>query len=245
LAGNAETKANVSQIEYATPSYRKNDLQKIIKTNLKPVNHPYFTKYRELQKLCLQILRREKTIFGSEKNQIHGLLFDGAWLWEEYVNTLVSDKFWHPRNKDKTDMQYLFNNSQGNRHGEVYPDFISKAKDSSNRVIMDAKYKPVDNIYGDDYLQLLAYMYRFDSKRGYYIYPNESGKNTIETYKLLRGVNIKDEKESCGERSGNENDPQIDVIKIGLGIPQKSKPFNQFKDSIKKFEEELKSQIII
>jgi 5-methylcytosine-specific restriction endonuclease McrBC regulatory subunit McrC len=198
---------------------------------MKPVNHPYFTKYRELQKLCLQILRREKTTFGGKDNEIHGLLFDGAWLWEEYVNTLVSETFWHPKNKEGIHTQHLFNN----HHGEVYPDFISK--DSSNRVIMDAKYKPVKNISGDDYLQLLAYMYRFDSKCGFYIYPDESGENTDKTYKLLRGVNIKGEEESCEERSGN--DPQIDVIKTGLGIPQKSETFNQFKGSIKDNEKKL------
>jgi 5-methylcytosine-specific restriction endonuclease McrBC regulatory subunit McrC len=197
---------------------------------MKPVNHPYFTKYRELQKLCLQILRREKTTFGGKDNEIHGLLFDGSWLWEEYVNTLVSDKYWHPKNKEKIYKQYLFKNEKGEDEGKVYPDFISKAKDSSNRVIMDAKYKR--DISGGDYLQLLAYMYRFDSKCGLYIYPDESGKNTDKPYKLLRGVNIEGEEKSCGERSGNENDPQIYIIKIGLGIPQKSETFNLFKKSI-------------
>ncbi|MCL2284512.1 MAG: McrC family protein, partial [Fibromonadales bacterium] len=63
LTNNAETRANVSQIEYVTPTYKKNDLQRIIKANLKLVNHPYYTKYKDLQKLCLQILRREKTNF--------------------------------------------------------------------------------------------------------------------------------------------------------------------------------------
>ncbi|MCL2281816.1 MAG: McrC family protein, partial [Fibromonadales bacterium] len=63
LTNKAETRANISQIEYATPTYKKNDLQRIIKANLKLVNHPYYTKYKDLQKLCLQILRREKTNF--------------------------------------------------------------------------------------------------------------------------------------------------------------------------------------
>ena len=53
--------------------------------------------------------------------------------------------------------------------GLIYPDFISR--DSEARVIADAKYKPIDNIGNKDYLQVLAYMFRFDAKKGFYFYP--------------------------------------------------------------------------
>ena len=53
--------------------------------------------------------------------------------------------------------------------GLTYPDFISR--DSEARVIADAKYKPIDNIGNKDYLQVLAYMFRFDAKKGFYFYP--------------------------------------------------------------------------
>ena len=33
------------------------------------------------------------------------------------------------------------------------------------------QYKPIDNIGNKDYLQVLAYMFRFDAKKGFYFYP--------------------------------------------------------------------------
>lgn len=47
--------------------------------------------------------------------------------------------------------------------GLIYPDFISK--NQNERIIADAKYKPVENIGNKDYLQVLAYMLRFDAKK--------------------------------------------------------------------------------
>ena len=38
-------------------------------------------------------------------------------------------------------------------------------------MIADAKYKPIDNIGNKDYLQVLAYMFRFDAKKGFHFYP--------------------------------------------------------------------------
>ena len=68
-------------------------------------------------------------------------------------------------NKGDVGAQRLF----GGNVGKIYPDFISR--NSENRIIADAKYKPVDNIGNKDYLQVLAYMFRFDAKTGYYLYP--------------------------------------------------------------------------
>jgi 5-methylcytosine-specific restriction endonuclease McrBC regulatory subunit McrC len=235
LNSKAEIRANVSQIEYATPTYKRNDLQKIIKANIKIVNHPYFTKYRDLQKLCLQILREEGTSFGN-KDEIHGLLFDGAWLWEEYINVVIGKEFWHPNNEKGTCKQHLFCDENGKEKGLIYPDFISKNKES--RVIADAKYKPIDNILGKDYLQLVAYMYRFDSKRGYYIYPNKGVENLYNDYKLQQGANI-----SGSENVGVRNCDEIIVSKYGLAIPQISDSLEDFCAKIEKNEELIKKEI--
>ena len=83
---------------------------------------------------------------------MYGILFDGAWLWEEYVNTLIGDIFYHPRNKAGDGAQRLFD---GN-HGLIYPDFIGK--DAGERIIADAKYKPWNNISGKDYADFVARM---------------------------------------------------------------------------------------
>ena len=53
-------------------------------------------------------------------------------------------------------------------------------------MIADAKYKPIDNIGNKDYLQVLAYMFRFDAKKGFYFYP-EMGEEEDAVMWLNRG----------------------------------------------------------
>ncbi|MDW8543429.1 hypothetical protein SD307_08415 [Staphylococcus sp. KG4-1] len=90
----------VKEIREVTTSYNHMDRNKIIMFNNKrPIRHAYYKEYRELQKLCLTILQRHKHYIGNGKEKIHGILFDGAWLWEEYIDTLVSADFYHPKNK--------------------------------------------------------------------------------------------------------------------------------------------------
>lgn len=86
----AKTKDEVKQVVEATPGYRVFDRKKIIEQNLKmAVRHAYYREYLILQQLCLLILRHEKYQFGTGSRQIYGVLFDGAWLWEEYINSLT------------------------------------------------------------------------------------------------------------------------------------------------------------
>lgn len=161
-----KVKDEVKLIIDATPGYEPFDRQRVINENKSsPVRHAYFREYRALQRLCLLILQHRKHRIGIGARQIYGILFDGAWLWEEYVNALIGDVFYHPMNKAGAGAQRLFNGNIG----MIYPDFISR--DTAARVIADAKYKPSNNIGNKDYLQVLAYMFRFDAKKGYYLYP--------------------------------------------------------------------------
>ena len=161
-----KVKDEVKLVIEATPGYELCDRQKIIESNKKnAVRHAYYREYLALQRLCILILRHQKHQIGSGTRQIYGILFDGAWLWEEYVNSLIDDVFYHPMNKGGKGAQRLF---EGNI-GLIYPDFISR--DETHWVIADAKYKPIENIGNRDYLQVLAYMFRFDAKSGYYLYP--------------------------------------------------------------------------
>ena len=52
-------------------------------------------------------------------------------------------------NKRRKGAQRLFDGNIG----LIYPDFISK--NATNRIIADAKYKPLGNIGNKDYLQVL------------------------------------------------------------------------------------------
>lgn len=213
----SDIKEELKLIVNATQSYRTCDRQKIIEQNKKnPIRHAYFREYSALQRLCILILKSEKHDIGSGIQNSYGILFDGAWLWEEYINILLSSHFYHPRNKSKFGAQQLFSDGKG----LIYPDFISKS--TAPRLIIDAKYKPIENIRGRDYLQVLAYMYRFDASKGYYIYPDSEGQ-----VPLVLNLN----KGSTYENNVSARD-DVNIIKVGFKIPNKSADYDDFKMQI-------------
>lgn len=213
----SDIKEELKLIVNATQSYRTCDRQKIIEQNKKnPIRHAYFREYSALQRLCILILKSEKHDIGSGIQNSYGILFDGAWLWEEYINILLSSHFYHPKNKSKFGAQQLFSDGKG----LIYPDFISKSTDP--RLIVDAKYKPIENIRGRDYLQVLAYMYRFDASKGYYIYPDSEGQ-----VPLVLNLN----KGSTYENNVSARD-DVNIIKLGFKIPNKSADYDDFKMQI-------------
>ena len=207
-------KEDASTLIKATSKYEYYNRRKVITENKKnPVRHAYFCEYRELQRLCIMILQHEKHQIGTGVREIHGILFDGAWLWEEYINSLVEQLFYHPMNKGGKGAQRLFSNNAG----LIYPDFISR--DTETRIIADAKYKPISNIGNTDYLQVLAYMLRFDVKKGFYLYPESSGIEPLEL-RLNSG--------STYENNVTARD-DISVIKCGLRIPKTAENYGHFK----------------
>ncbi len=221
-------KDEVNQIIQATPEYRAKDRRKIIDNNIKNVvRHAYYHEYRLLQQLCILILRNEQHQYGTGSRNVYGILFDGAWLWEEYVNTLIGDAFYHPKNKAGDGAQHLF---AGN-HGTIYPDFIGK--DRENRIIADAKYKPLNNISGKDYLQVLAYMFRFDARQGFYLYPEAKGADS-QSFRLNRGVTYE------GKIYPRED---IKVTKCGLNIPQEADNYKDFIIYMQQEEQSFKEKI--
>ena len=222
----ARVKDEVQLVVDATQEYAPFDKHKIIEKNTRNVvRHAYYREYRSLQHLCLLILQQQKHQIGFGARQIYGILFDGAWLWEEYVNQLISDKFYHPRNKGGEGAQRLF----AGGIGLIYPDFIGR--EQSLRLIADAKYKPTDNIGGKDYLQLLAYMLRFDAKTGYYLYPDSQSTGDVRLM-LNEGVkyenNVKARDDIC-------------VIKHGLQIPDNTNSYQEFSAFMKSSEDAFKT----
>ena len=200
------------------------DRQKIIEQNKKnTVRYAYFREYLALQRLCLLIRRHQMHQIGLGTRQIYGILFDGAWLWEEYINSLIGDIFYHLMNKSGTGAQRLFDWNVG----LIYPDFIGK--NSKTRIIADAKYKPMDNIGNRDYLQVLAYMFRFDAKAGYYLYPEAEGADDLNLW-MNRG--------STYEKNVMPRD-DISVTKHSLKIPVDAEDYKGVVKRIKGCEEEF------
>ncbi len=205
-----KVKDEVKLIVDATPKYEQCDKRKIVAENKQnTVRHAYYREYRALQKLCLLILQHQ---IGSGSRQIYGVLFDGAWLWEEYINVLIDDIFYHPMNKGSKGAQRLF---AGNI-GLIYPDFISR--NSETRIIADAKYRPVDNIGNKDYLQVLAYMFRFDAKKGYYFYPETEDADDLQLW-MNKGSTYEEDVEPRED---------VCVTKHGLKIPTNTESYEAF-----------------
>lgn len=175
LSSDKTVEDSIKKIISYTPSYSHTERIKIIQDNLLPCNHPFYTEYTALQKLCVQILRQEEIKYGTDDDRIYGILFDGAWLWEEYLNTLLCEKgFIHPENKLGTGAIYLFEHG-----GQRFPDFWKQD------IVLDAKYKKLAingnrlDIERDDVHQIMAYMYRLKASKGGIVCPYDGEKNKI------------------------------------------------------------------
>ena len=200
---------NITEIIRVTPSYKQADRAKVIRRNQdKPLRHAYFREYRKLQELCLMILNSEKHGLGYQEQKIHGILFDVAWLWEEYVHTLLPKDFIHPRNKDKMNGISVF--SSGIR--KVYPDFYHKEL----KIVLDAKYKKLEltekGINRDDLFQLISYAYIIQAENAGLIFPSIEQTVSSEIGKVAGyGVLLK---------------------KWSIQIPQKASSYREFYEMI-------------
>lgn len=225
------TKENVHVIEANSLHFESISVAKTIHQNTRnPVRHGYYLEYQALQRVCIAILRSESSYFKKDSNiEVYGILFDGAWLFEEYINTLIGNQYIHPQNTKGIGRQYLFNNA----NGLIYPDFISKS--DLKRKIADAKYKPIHNIRGRDYLQLVAYMYRFEAVKGYFIYPFQKIMNNDrdKSLSLLSGVD-----------KTKVRNQDVQVTKLGIEIPSQETDFNKFEKLMLDEEEKLKNRML-
>ncbi len=224
-----ETKESVRLIVNNTPSYCAKDRSMVIEDNVKEVKHPYFTAYTILQQICLQILRHDGLKYGDDKDKVYGILFDGAWLWEEYLSTVLTD-YIHPKNKEGKGAIYLFDNEKdengivtARRHCRRYPDFYKKASGTNDAVILDAKYKHLESGYidRDDMHQIISYMYVEKATLGGLIYPIEN-KKAIES-------------QSIGKLRGYGGD----ICTYGMPIPQ-ADDFDEFVKQMDIFEKTLR-----
>ena len=98
------------------------------------------------------------------------MIFDGSWLWEEYLWTLLKPlDFKHPENKK----------GEGGWQTEpgvtFYPDFFHEQK----QVVLDAKYRRDfvnQEVRQDEAKQVFAYMFLLDAVGGGLIKPEGNQK---------------------------------------------------------------------
>lgn len=233
------TSENVKAIEFATPTYNRNSRQHVISKNLRPITHPYYTAYEPLRKLCLAILMHKKLSYGENSaNQINGILFNGASLWEEYLNIVLGknfeDRLIHPNNRTGKGAQYLFKNDDNHNRHWVFPDFMIdcnavKGSIDSAKAIIDAKYKPLNGEVGrNDAFQMLAYLFRFKSKQGFLIHPVKHDEKPQEPSCLTL-----------------YNDSSVKLTTVPFVVPETTESFEDFCEEMKKKEGKVKEKLIL
>jgi 5-methylcytosine-specific restriction endonuclease McrBC regulatory subunit McrC len=153
------------QLELSTPTWQPGDVMACVrrKENRVPIKHPYFlAQYEPLRQLSLALLREEGASLYQQHHEAEGVIFDGSWLWEEYLWTLLEPLgFEHPENKKGVGP---WNALPGVR---FYPDFFHR----EDRVILDAKYKRRGGVQ-DDARQVFAYMFLLNAVHGGLIKPD-------------------------------------------------------------------------
>ncbi len=217
LHSDSETFDFVNLIVQHTPSYHVRDRQTVINANRKPFVHPYFTEYRGLQKICLQILRHDGLKYAKNDDKAYGILFDGAWLWEEYLNTLLHDiGYKHPTNNNRKGGIKVYTQKFSGNNVRRYPDFVK-----NDRIILDAKYKRMkdNHISRDDLNQVLSYLFLYRANIGGYIAP------TIDDNLAL----------NMGVLNGFGGS----IHKFKLAIPQQVASYQAFKVAIAENEAKL------
>jgi 5-methylcytosine-specific restriction endonuclease McrBC regulatory subunit McrC len=210
---NSDTIDNLNQIREATPTYNIRERQSVIQNNYKKVKHPFFTEYEYLRIICQKILHQDGLSMQNNENKVHGLLFDGAWLWEEYLNTLLKDlDYLHPENKTGKGRIYLFENNKYSR----YPDFYKKDKTT----VIDAKYKNLKDstIDRDDMHQIISYLFVLKANKGYLMYPKS--ENKTEEIGILNGYDAS-------------------IFKYEIAIPDDANDFKDFSEKMMLNENEL------
>ena len=219
LINDEDTMEAVSAICFATPTYQRNERQRVMNQNLRPVSHPYYGEYRPLQQLCLQILRQEEMKYGRDDDEIYGILFDGAWLWESYLNTILPEVgFIHADNSLRKNGFALFKGGGGTR----YPDFY---KDD---FVIDVKYKRLSGktvlgVDRDDIHQVITYMYRLRAHYGGFAVP-------------WRSVDEWSKKRELQGYGGWMN-------LYGVVVDEQTKSFNEYVTVMEKNESDLLKQI--
>ncbi len=177
LTSSPEVATAVRQIELATPSFARAQLAAVVKANHRPCSHPLLTEYQPLQQLCLKILRHEELglRFTSDDDAVYGIIFDSAYLWEEYLATLLELKgFEHPRNQERSGAIYLTKDT----YYPLYPDFYRQTSDEPTAdLVLDAKYKRYEDKENkpssDDIKQMALYMFLLKAPKAVLLCPTQ------------------------------------------------------------------------
>ena len=224
LSIDSETEDYVRKIRECTSSYTRNGRLSVMNENRRRISHPYYMEYEPLRKLCLMILRHERISYNSDgEGRIYGIVFDGAWLWEEYLAAVLEDYstgYTHSSNIKGTGGLNVYSGCT------LYPDFYKVKGRSPDDVeynrVLDAKYKRAGSFDRTDLFQLVTYMHILPSIRGALIKPVESDTTEAVTTK-------QHELHGFGGR----------IAVITFPVPQNTAAAEDFSDYMRKVERSL------
>ena len=229
-----------------TPTWLASDMRGILSHRdcRETLRHPLFAEFYEpLRKLARLLLEEESAnVFENEEEQgVSGVIFDGAWLWEEYLATILKPLgFIHALRSSKeagTEGIHVFRNEKGNSVRPLYPDFRKPQEAGElqkSSIVLDAKYKRGNGDNREDVHQVLCYMYLTGAKIGGLIYPP----------KIDSSDNALGENEG---KSSNEEESKIIFSKKEINTPFEGKLWNIYRfPPLKQYERfsDYKSQMI-
>lgn len=157
---------------------------------LEPVTHTYFAEvYEDLRILSRMILEKETgSPYSGNDGYVSGILFDGAWLWEEYLAKVFEEmviektcEFVHSIPLTDQGRVRVFHDYENSR----YPDFRWD-KDKKTCLVLDAKYRrnPSEWAKGEKMMpedcteQLFTYLLLTGARTVGLVYPPHDRENT-------------------------------------------------------------------
>ena len=174
--GNRDAADALSQLRMGVTE--EHDLRRVLSHRdcREPVSHPFFREVWEpLRQIAKMILEDERwTLFPEETtdDEVSGIVFDGSWLWEEYIATILKPAgFRHcVRGGTGDDEKGLKMFEKGS--ARFYPDFYKDDTNVSKRIVLDAKYKRANpNGARNDVHQVLCYLLLTGAKLGGLVFP--------------------------------------------------------------------------
>lgn len=203
--------------------WSKTSLRNIVKDNLRPVTHPYFSEYEALRRTCLKILRDEGvSIFDADDSEeTDAIYFDITRLWEKYLefqfNRLDLKSKGLELKAQKSDTFLTSEQGGAGINKEAKPDFRFK-KDGKNIAILDAKFKPQWKKRSNDYLtadidECIRNLVVFWAGRTGVIYPTNDSQSTLEELNIVG-------KKTCKREY---HKPFFDVVEVAVpAVPETS-----------------------
>ena len=216
----------IKTIRYQANTYDSSAIQKCIQSCGKQIAHPFFIKYEETRKICLNFLHfMGVSMFDGdeEEQEVQGILYDVNDLWEEYLAKCFEKNL---KSDYKVCNQFgvpVCIDENGNDKTSGYPDhvFFDKDSDVKNdpaKMVLDAKYRIVWQNNGfdfPDYTKCIRDMNAFAAHKTGVIYPQEiKDKSNTEVNADDAQVNTDDIQANADDTQANADDAQVNTDDI-------------------------------